>query len=160
MNETSTSNVPVVDGGATYVCTVCGQEMLLAAVGADGIGPDAIGEVMEFARVAHWASEECTADDVDDVELVLLDPMPVRTTTLMPPAADACPTCAREHDPAEPHDAQSLYWAMARKMAGKPEPTWREAMAHCEPQVITDWTEKLGEMGVDLDAAGGGQRLG
>lgn len=75
--------------------------------------------------------------------------------TLLPPSPDACQVCGRTHPPELPHDAVSLYWATAREMEGKPPPTWRIAMEHCSPVVKAGWSEKLTEMGIDLDKPGG-----
>lgn len=80
--------------------------------------------------------------------------------TLLPPAPSACQVCAREHAPEQPHDAQSLYWATARAMEGKPNPTWHEAMEHCMPDVRASWSEHLTLRGVDLHKPGGGGPTG
>ena len=76
--------------------------------------------------------------------------------TLLPPAADACQVCAREHPPEQPHDAQSLYWATARAMEGRSNATWHEAMEHCSAEVRAAWSERLVLKGVDLHKPGGG----
>jgi hypothetical protein len=73
------------------------------------------------------------------------------TMTLLPPPRDACQVCARKHDPAEPHDAQSLYWATARAMEGLPAPTWKDALAHVAPDVRAAWVESLAGHGIVVD---------
>lgn len=69
---------------------------------------------------------------------------------LLPPHPDACQVCARKHEPWNPHDAQSLYWAVARKMEGKPAPTWKLAMKHCLPAVKKIWKKELRLRGVKI----------
>lgn len=64
---------------------------------------------------------------------------------LLPPAPDACQVCARRHEPAEPHDAGSLYWATKRVMEGGPRPTWEEALAHVADDVYEGWRLGLAE---------------
>lgn len=69
---------------------------------------------------------------------------------LLPPAPTACQTCARHHDPTQPHDAQSLYWATARAMAGEPSPTWEDALAHVSDEVHEAWSAELAKRGVTV----------
>lgn len=73
--------------------------------------------------------------------------------TLLPPAPDACQVCAVKHPPDQPHNPQSLYWATARTMEGKSQPTWELAMAHCTHAVQEQWATALAERGVDVDLA-------
>lgn len=82
-------------------------------------------------------------------------PEPATGLTLLPPATDACQVCARKHPPEQPHDAQSLFWATARAMEGRPSASWNEALEHCAPVVRDSWVESLVERGVDLDKPGG-----
>lgn len=69
---------------------------------------------------------------------------------LLPPAPNACQVCATKHPPELPHNPQSLYWAMAAQMQGKPTPTWKIAMEHCTPEMKERWTAELKKMGVEV----------
>lgn len=71
--------------------------------------------------------------------------------TLMPPAPDVCQVCAVGHGPDEPHNAQSLYWAMRRVAEERPPPTWEEALAHCPVEMRDFWIGMLEEKGVVLN---------
>lgn len=62
---------------------------------------------------------------------------------VMPPPKDKCQICAVKHDPAQPHNAQSLYYQMTfNGMVGR-SPTWADAMAHCEAPVRDAWKAEL-----------------
>lgn len=93
---------------------------------------------------------------MDDMEGVIIKPF--SEAMLVPPPPGVCQQCARDHDPAEPHDQQSLhfkYWFRLREAkAGREErwPSWADAMAHCEPEVQQRWREALEQRGVDVDA--------
>lgn len=78
--------------------------------------------------------------------------MSAQGMTILPPAADCCQVCARQHPPELPHDPQSLYWATVRVAEGKPEPTWADAMAHCTPEMRAEWSERLTLRGVHIGA--------
>lgn len=74
------------------------------------------------------------------------------TWTLMPPKPEACQQCAREHEPDQPHDAQSLYYQYHFYAEHDRWPTWRDALAHCTPEVRAEWTRALAGHGIrDLD---------
>ncbi|MBQ8109407.1 MAG: hypothetical protein IJ124_04480 [Clostridia bacterium] len=67
---------------------------------------------------------------------------------LMPPRPGVCPVCAVKHDPAQPHNRDSLYyqyrfWAEHRRW-----PTWVDAMSHCDVKTRRLWTDALRERGV------------
>lgn len=68
---------------------------------------------------------------------------------LMPPHPDACQECARypAHPPDQPHDAQSLYYQVAFKMKHGRASTWKDAVAHCSPEVRAAWEERLRGLG-------------
>lgn len=82
--------------------------------------------------------------------------IPFSAFQLLPPAEGVCPACAKDHDPEDPHDRQSLhyqYWfRLNEAKAGREErwPTWDDAMAHCAPEVQDLWREALRERGVVL----------
>lgn len=71
---------------------------------------------------------------------------------LLPPAAHLCQTCATEHLPEEPHNAQSLYYQTAFNMQHGRAATWTDAMEHCTPDVRAMWREELIDLGVNVDA--------
>jgi hypothetical protein len=66
------------------------------------------------------------------------------------------------HDPAEPHNQQSLYYQMAFRQQHGRWPTWTDAMSHCTPEVQAIWREGLREqmrehgLPVPADLAEGG----
>jgi len=62
---------------------------------------------------------------------------------MLPPAPGMCQWCATEHDPADPHNQQSLYYQMKFKEIKGWWPTWTDAMAHCEPLVQRAWRQGL-----------------
>jgi hypothetical protein len=66
--------------------------------------------------------------------------------TVLPPPPSMCHICAREHAEHEPHDALSLYWHTARKLAGAPPPTWQDALDHCPPAIQRAWEHELKEV--------------
>lgn len=70
---------------------------------------------------------------------------------LLPPKPDHCQVCAVDHEPQEPHDPKSLYWAMARELKGEPPPTWKDALAHVEPELRAQWVALLAEHGVTVE---------
>lgn len=69
---------------------------------------------------------------------------------VLPPAEGLCKECARGHEPDEAHDAQSLVYQYTFFARGGRWPTWRDAVAHCDPVVRGAWIEKLREHGAWL----------
>ena len=67
----------------------------------------------------------------------------------------ACPECAKEHDPAQPHDAQSWHYQYKFYSEHGRWPTWDDAMAHCAPDVKRNWAEKLIAYGVKMEKPNG-----
>jgi hypothetical protein len=63
--------------------------------------------------------------------------------SLLPPAPGVCPDCACDHDPALPHNQQSLYYQMAFHATNGRWPTWSDAMAHCDGRVRAVYREIL-----------------
>lgn len=68
---------------------------------------------------------------------------------IVPPAPDACQVCGRRpnHDPAQPHDAQSLYYQYAFYALHNRWPTWRDAVEHCSDDVKAQWEKHLRALG-------------
>lgn len=70
------------------------------------------------------------------------------------PAAEGCPECGLEHAPHLPHDQTSLLYQYRFRSeegkAGREErwPTWKDAMAHCTPDMQADWVRELAKHGV------------
>ena len=44
---------------------------------------------------------------------------------------EVCQICGQKHGPAEPHDAESLYYKQYFHKAHGRKPTWEDAIAHC-----------------------------
>ena len=64
------------------------------------------------------------------------------------PIPGACPTCATEHDPQDPHNPASLYYQHRFHRKNKRFPTWKDAMAHCSLLTQMVWRERLLAQGV------------
>lgn len=69
---------------------------------------------------------------------------------LMPPHPDTCQTCATDHDPAHPHNQQSLYYQYWFHGQHGRWPTWADAMAHCDDETREMWTTQLVAMGAAI----------
>lgn len=66
---------------------------------------------------------------------------------LLPPAPDKCQECAVDHEKGQAHNKQSLYYqAYFRSHHGR-WPTWRDAVAHCAPEIQAFWEEELRGLG-------------
>lgn len=74
------------------------------------------------------------------------------TMMLLPPRQGLCQTCGSQHEPHEPHNAQSLYYGVAFQMQHGRAPTWSDALAHCAPEIQEAWRNELIRLGVDVDA--------
>lgn len=71
---------------------------------------------------------------------------------LLGPKPGVCQQCAVDHRPTEPHNAQSLayqYWFYNENGRW---PDWRDAMAHCSPEIQKHWRSELAKLGVDVDS--------
>lgn len=73
--------------------------------------------------------------------------------TILPPPADTCQECGVKHDPAQPHNAQSLHYQYSFYARNGRWPTWVDAMEPCTEAVREAWTKELTARGVDV--AGG-----
>ena len=67
---------------------------------------------------------------------------------LLPPAPGKCQECAVEHKPEEPHDGRSLFYHMYFLMTQGREPTWEDALAHCDDKMHEAWRKGLAVHGV------------
>ena len=74
----------------------------------------------------------------------------LKDMTLLPPRPDVCQECARDHDPALPHNRDSLYYQMRFRQENDRWPTWADAMAHCDDQMKAYWRSALLERGVEV----------
>lgn len=70
---------------------------------------------------------------------------------LMPAAPGTCPECAAVHDPAQPHNQQSLYYRYRFYADHGRWPTWADAMAHCDAETRKVWRTELEKRGIDVD---------
>lgn len=70
---------------------------------------------------------------------------------LLPPRPGTCPECAANHDPAMPHNRDSLYYQMRFRQRKGRFPTWGDAMAHCSAAMKAYWTDELSKRGVPME---------
>lgn len=54
---------------------------------------------------------------------------------LLPAAPGTCPECAVKHEPGMMHNKDSLYYQMDFYRRNGRWPAWKDAMAHCDPEV-------------------------
>lgn len=76
------------------------------------------------------------------------DPRKDAGFTLLPAPPGVCSQCARDHEPDEPHDAQSLHYQYAFYAEHDRWPTWDDALAHCSEDVQAAWRQALAERGI------------
>jgi hypothetical protein len=135
-------------------CEECGVTIRIAEHGIREGNPDFTEPIPDrFKGVCGECGEQI---QMELEQPVTITEMPFSNATLLSPAPGLCPACAVPHDPAEPHNQQSLhyqYWFRLREAkAGREErwPTWDDAMAHCTPEVQDLWRDALRERGADL----------
>lgn len=63
--------------------------------------------------------------------------------SMLPCAPDKCQTCATAHAAGDPHNKQSLFYQMRFANEHDRSATWKDAMAHCTPEVRARWTHQL-----------------
>lgn len=63
-------------------------------------------------------------------------------------AEGQCAECAVVHDPAHPHNQQSLFYQYSFREKHGRWPTWEDAMAHCTAEMKEAWIKGLAEQGV------------
>lgn len=78
----------------------------------------------------------------------------METINVLPPSPGVCRLCAAKHDPAEPHDRDSLYYQNRFRRKYKRFPTWTDAMAHCTDDTKAKWKEILARRGIIVDDSG------
>lgn len=64
--------------------------------------------------------------------------------------AGTCQECAIVHDPAQPHNQQSLHYQYSFYADNGRWPTWADAMAHCSPEIQEKWKAALKERGITV----------
>jgi hypothetical protein len=69
---------------------------------------------------------------------------------MLPPKPDVCQTCAVKHDAGQPHNQQSLYYQFHFWSDHGRWPKWKDAMAHCSPEIKQKWIAALKEKGVTV----------
>lgn len=62
---------------------------------------------------------------------------------LLPPAPYRCQECAVKHPPEQPHNRDSLYYAMVFQQQHGRSPTWADAAAHCTQEMQAHWRREL-----------------
>jgi hypothetical protein len=62
---------------------------------------------------------------------------------MLPPPPGTCQECAAKHKPDDPHNAQSLPYQYSFYAKRGRWPTWRDAVAHCTPEIRTAWEKEL-----------------
>ena len=62
-----------------------------------------------------------------------------------------CPECAVKHDPEQPHNRDSLVYQYKFYDQHGRWPTWKDAMAHCSPEMQEVWTKALEAKGVTVE---------
>lgn len=69
---------------------------------------------------------------------------------LLPCKPDVCQECAVDHKPWLPHDQTSLYYQYHFYLQHHHWPTWKDAIAHCAPEVQQLWIQQLALKGIHL----------
>jgi hypothetical protein len=69
------------------------------------------------------------------MKLKIVDPPEPHKMTMLRPPPDCCQLCAVKHGPAEPHNADSLYYQMKFHELHDRWPTWEDAIAHCSRSI-------------------------
>lgn len=70
--------------------------------------------------------------------------------TLLPAKSGTCPECATVHEPADPHNQQSLFYQYDFYGKHGRWPTWKDAMAHCAPAMRENWIRELALRGIAI----------
>ena len=77
--------------------------------------------------------------------------MDIRDAVIMPPVRGSCPVCACVHREDEPHNRESLYYQMKFRQENGRFPTWKDATAHCTPQVRAAFKEAMRRYGIIIE---------
>ena len=74
---------------------------------------------------------------------------------LLPPAPGVCQECAADHDPAAPHNLESLCYQYLFLQGHGRWPTWDDALAHCAEEIRALWWRELAAYGIAPGVAHG-----
>ena len=76
---------------------------------------------------------------------------PFENMVISSPKPGACPVCAVNHDPAFPHNKDSLYYQMRFRQENGRFPTWNDAMKHCTQEMKDLFIEERRKCGVVIE---------
>lgn len=62
---------------------------------------------------------------------------------MLPGPKGTCEWCHVKHEPAQPHNQQSLSYQMKFHAINGRYPTWTDAMKHCDPDTQAQWRKGL-----------------
>lgn len=133
-------------------CTRCGTEYQVNELDLRAEYPEVQYSLDEGAFIADCANCDATVT----LERTIVKVVPFSAWTVLPPEPGVCPECAVDHDPAIPHNLQSLHYQynfrsfQAKRGLEERWPTWADAMAHCEPEMRRQWVDALRDQGVDI----------
>lgn len=66
---------------------------------------------------------------------------------LLPPPKDACQECAVQHEPEQAHNKDSMYYQYWFYSKHGRWPVWKDAIAHCPPDVKEHWEREIRKAG-------------
>jgi hypothetical protein len=70
---------------------------------------------------------------------------------LLPPRPDVCQECAADHTADEPHNADSLFYKYHFWLRHGRWPTWRDAIAHCSPEMQAKCVAYFRKLGIEVE---------
>ena len=62
---------------------------------------------------------------------------------LLAPSPDVCQECAVKHEPEQAHNKDSLYYQMQFRSKNGRWPVWKDAIAHCLPEIREVWEHEI-----------------
>ena len=74
--------------------------------------------------------------------------------SILPPPPGHCQECAVEHEPDQPHNRDSLFYAFIFNAQHNRSPTWVDAMAHCPQAVQVEWLKSLAHYNLSASVLG------
>lgn len=84
-------------------------------------------------------------------EMKATEQQPNAGMKLLPPRPDVCQECATDHTPEMPHNLHSLFYQYSFYEKNKRFPTWKDALAHCTPEMRSAWVEELAKRDIKVD---------
>jgi hypothetical protein len=93
-------------------------------------------------------SKLCKVGDVVSVDIATGEETPVEGTgfRMLPGPPGTCEWCHVKHDPAQPHNQESLPYQIRFHAINGRWPTWTDAMAHCSEELKAAWRARLREL--------------